>query len=222
MNNSQYAIVTAHNERFYDMAKLTFDQNKVIYCEKHGYKIFAKTTNFSEGRHAFFDKLRFCYEVMDSNADVSWIWWLDCDAVITNFNKKIEDFCDSNYICAISIDCNSMNNGSFFMKNCEMSKEFLKKSLEYESEEELPHPDFDNSAWNLAFASDPKYKDHFKIHRQRDFNSYNYFWRSHDMVDGLGELGQWQPGDFVIHYAGIWPNERRMPLIQEAMNTVIK
>lgn len=218
---SKYALVTSHNDRFLEMAHYTYDQNKVPYCQKHGYKLFAKTKNFSEGKHAFFDKMRYCLEILENNTDIEWIWWLDCDAIITNYNTKIETFCDSNFICAISIDCNSMNNGSFFMKNCELSKEFLRESLSYE-DVAVHHQIVDNSAWNMAFDNNPKYKDHFKIHRQRDFNSYNYFWRSHDMVDGLGELGHWQPGDFVIHYAGIWPNERRMPLIIEAMDKVIK
>lgn len=216
-----FAIVTIHNESYAELAGMTFDKNKIPYCEKHSYKLFAKTSNFSEGTKVYFDKLRHCLEVLEQNPDLKWIWWLDCDAVITNFNKKIEEFCDNNFICVLTCDNNSPNNGSFFLKNCDKSKQFLRDVLSVE-DSFLDFNTFykgcpwDNAAWNKIYDNSPEYQTLFKIQRQRDFNSYSYISDYHRLTNRdmamTGELNQWQPGDFVVHYAGLglYPEIRDM------------
>lgn len=199
------ALVTMHNNAFSEIAKMTYDHNKVLYCQKHGYKLFAKTTDFSTGNRIYFDKMRYCLDILNKNPDIKWIWWLDCDALITNFDKKIEPFCDENYICVITCDQNSPNNGSFFLKNCELSKKFLQDVIDLQ--EQFLDPPWDNAAWNHVYNTSDEYKKNFKVQRQRDFNSFSHITDYHratmkDMAM-TGELNQWMPGDFVVHYAGL-------------------
>ena len=44
-----YAIVTMHDAGYRELADITYEENKVPYCVRHGYKLFAKTDNFSQG-----------------------------------------------------------------------------------------------------------------------------------------------------------------------------
>jgi len=68
--------------------------------------------------------------------------------------------------------------------------------------------------------------DRIKIVPQRTINSYNY-----DLYPGsiphvykkdlLGNDGQWQSGDFLIHWPGI-PLAQRLVLAQDMLKQVIK
>ena len=44
------------------------------------------------------------YTFMEENPDIEWTWWLDADAVITNFNTTIEQWCDEDSHFIIAVD----------------------------------------------------------------------------------------------------------------------
>lgn len=202
-----YAIITMHDEHYKKLADITM-LNKTQYCEERGYKLFAKTDNFSPKPKAiYFDKLRYILEILNNNSDIKWAWWLDCDALITNFNISIEQWCDNDYHIAISLDKNTINNGSFFIRNSEEGKRFIKRSLILEADDQ-----YVNETGTMEdLYKTTAYKDIIKLHSQRDFNSNNYeFYMSHykhyqyfDDLDRFGNSGQWQLGDFVCHWPGM-------------------
>lgn len=64
---------------------------------------------------------------------------------------------------------------------------------------------------------------------QRKMNSYRYeFLRGYKFVsdrfesgmDSLGNYGEWQSGDFIIHVPGI-PNERKVKILQDMLGKVV-
>lgn len=208
-DTNMYAMTTMYNDGYKEMASVTIP-NKKYYCEKHSYPLLVKTDNFSEGRHAYFDKKRFLLEVLDNNPDIKWFWWLDCDAVITNHSIKFENFCDDNYSFVITEDFNCLNNGSFFIKNTDDSRKVLKYILEKENKY-VDIPPYDNGALIEVLQENPEFESLFKICRQRDFNSYFNFGCEKTRLDGMGYTSHWEPNDFVIHFAG--PMDIKIPMI---------
>lgn len=207
---SNYAIVSVSNISFDEMSNST-EANKKKYAEKHGYQLFIKKENLHTDNRIYFDKHRFLLEVLDANPNIKWVWWLDCDAVITNMKIRFEMYCDDSYWFVASEDHNDINNGSCFLKNCEESKKLLKEMLAKEFDY-LYTPPYDNLALIDICKKNPELRKGFKIHRQKDFNSYFNLGCEKTRVDGTGELSHWEPDDFVIHFAG-YPNDVRIPLI---------
>jgi hypothetical protein len=217
-----YAIITMHDQNYAELAEVTCFNNKVPYCKLHGYNLFAKTDGFSPGRRIYFDKIRFNLAVLEDHPEVEWTWWLDCDAVITNFKTTIEEWCDPDYHFVIGLDRYNLNNGSYFLRNSEPAKQFFRHILSLEEQ-------YLNSEWpeqQPMIDLVDEYQDIMKFHPQRDFNSFDYdYYRqdhgnTHDW-DLFGQNGNWQPGDFVCHYPGI-RYEEKIRLATNILNKVIK
>lgn len=217
-----YAIVTMHDANYQDLADITYRQNKQPYCEQQGYQLFAKTDNFSPGKRVYFDKIRYILEVLENNSALDWVWWLDSDAMITNWSVPIEKWCDNDYHFVIAVDRYNINNGSFFLRNSAPGKNYFKHILSLEEK-------YLDSQWpeqQPMIDLIEEYQSITKIHSQRDFNSYDYdfYHRDHGNThdwDLLGNNGNWQPGDFVCHYPGVtMPN--KIELATAIMAKVIK
>jgi xyloglucan 6-xylosyltransferase len=121
-----FAIITMHDEYYAEVGELTL-QNKKEYCEFHGYQLFAKVDNFSQGRHIYLDKIRHNLLVLEQNPQLEWVWWLDCDAVITNFHIPMQTYCNDDYDFIATVDRYALNNGSYFIKNSNRAKQFFKR-----------------------------------------------------------------------------------------------
>lgn len=222
-------MVTAHNENYKELADLTYAQNKVLYCQKYGYPLFVKTTNFREGIAANFDKIHYLLEILENNSSIEWLWWLDTDALITNFNKTIEEFCDDKYHCVIGCEVHEwqlteINNGSFFIRNSIEARELLREIINEESNH-LEHPWTDQGSMSTVFNNQLKYRLMTKFVMCRAFNSLDYsYWDKQGWTNmsnpGRVEGGQWHHGDFVMHWAG-YPNDIRLREIKKFLSSNI-
>jgi hypothetical protein len=204
------AIVSIFNERHADLAELTWFNNKVKYAEKYGYLAVAKTDNFSPDQ-VHFDKFVHILDVMSNHPDIDWIWWLDNDAMITNFDIKIEDLVDDNYHVVMPTDIAALNTGSFLVRNSVQGREWLNFLLSKKKEYKDDKKWFEQQA---VIDFYPKFQDLFKIVPQRRLNSYDYRMYNVEGIDLLGQDGQWYESDFVIHWPGL-PNETRVKLAQQ-------
>jgi hypothetical protein len=209
-NKPKMAIVSIFNQRHADLAELTWYNNKVKYAEKHGYTAVAKTDNFSP-EQVHFDKFVHILDVMEKNPDVDWVWWLDNDAMITNFDIKVEDLVDKDYHVIMPTDIAALNTGSFIVRNSAQAKEWLNFLLSKKREYKDDKKWFEQQA---VIDFYPKFQDLFKIIPQQWLNSYDYKMYNVEGIDLLGQDGQWYPGDFVIHWPGL-PNDVRVKLSQQ-------
>lgn len=208
-NKPKMAIVSLFNERHADLAQHTWYNNKVKYAEKHGYRAIAKTDNFSP-EQVHFDKFVHILDVMQTNPDVDWVWWLDNDAMITNFDIKAEDLVDNDYHIIMPTDIAALNTGSFIVRNSTQAREWLEFLLTKKAEYKNDKKWFEQQA---VIDFYPKFQELFKIIPQQWLNSYDYKMYNVEGIDLLGQDGQWYPGDFVIHWPGL-PNEVRIQLAQ--------
>ena len=209
-NTPNIAIVSIFNERHKDLAELTWYNNKVRYAEKHDYLAIPKTDNFST-EQVHFDKFVHILQVMKDNPTVDWVWWLDNDAMITNFDIRASDLVDNDYHVIMPTDIAALNTGSFIVRNSAQGREWLEFLLSKKQEYRDDKKWFEQQA---VIDFYPKFQDLFKIVPQQWLNIYDYRMYNVAFIYLLGQDGQWYPGDFVIHWPGL-PNETRVQLAQQ-------
>lgn len=103
------------------------------YCEEKGYTYHIesngeKIVEALEKRAFTWYKPKLILEVLDKyNPD--YILFLDADAVVCNFNYRIEDFIDEKFdiICTEDHGPSKMNAGVFLIKNSDWTKKFMRE-----------------------------------------------------------------------------------------------
>jgi hypothetical protein len=204
-------VCSSDLEPHYELADYTWYNNKLPYALRHGYKAFEKRDNFSK-EAVHFDKFTHILDTFDKNPDLAWIWWLDNDAMITNFNKRIEDVIDDSYDIILTTDLASINTGSFLVKNSENSRVWLEDMISKRKDYLNDKKWFDQQCVIDTYVS---YKDIIKILPQRSMNSYDYrIYGVANPKDMEGNDGQWQSGDWVVHWPGL-SNQLRIQLAEQ-------
>jgi glycosyltransferase involved in cell wall biosynthesis len=214
---ASFAIVSMYNEGHADLGAISWP-NKVTYAEKHGYGYYCKTDDFTNKISIQFEKHILMLDLMSANPDVDWIWWLDNDAMITNFDVKLEDIVDPDYHVIMTTDVATVNGGSFIVRNSEKGREWLEFMLYIGQKEYATNRWPDQQPMADFFI---KYRDIIKIVTQRTMNSYDYRIYGVDGIDQLGQSGRWHPGDFVIHFPAL-PNPARIQLMQHYQQYIVE
>jgi hypothetical protein len=204
----KFIIVSIFNDKFKDLADITH-YNKELYAKKHGYMIQAKTKDFEPNFHIYFEKMRFILKLFNEYKDLDWAFWIDCDAMITNFNIKLEEIVDNDYHLIISKDINNINAGCYFIRNSYEGKEYMNMMIN-NNDKYFDHIWGDQQCIIDSYET---YKNIIKILPQKKFNSYDYNLYSHLFIKDENWYkayndGNWEKGDFVIHWPGIDQNHR--------------
>jgi hypothetical protein len=213
-------VVITMNDGGYDyLTPLTWDQNGLIYCETHGYP-YVIVDDF-EGKPAGFAKIDNMLAVCKENPEVEWIFWKDADGLITNFNIKLEDIVDNDYHVMLTTYWNGINNGMMMVRNSEQGRAWLEMIMS-KFPEYARHPVQDQQVMIDTFE---EWKHIIKIVPQRTFNSACFSDGAHrgaytTTLDTLGTDGQWQQGDFIMHWPGQDPSLRLM-LARKYINRVL-
>ena len=115
------------------------------------------------------------------------------DTLFMNGNKKAQDILDDQFDMIVSDDCNMFNAGSFFIKNSEWSKQYLREVLNVTA----PVPEWAQEQSALMNVKDEKsYHEHFKWVDQRDINSY-----PNNICPSEKPSNEYQHGDLLLHFA---------------------
>ena len=192
------ALQCSHDIGYASLGDLTWYKNKYKYCEKHGYAPRVLVYKDAPVAHGFM-KMFHLRELLQEKHE--WVWATGCDSMITNMTVKLEDIVDKDYHLIIATDQNGLNADSFLIRNSEEGRYYIDHILSgidtYRS-----HPWVEQQAMIDCFD---KFKDITKVVPQRTFNSYNYDFYPHcpkPNLDKLGTDGNWQVGDFLIHWPG--------------------
>lgn len=192
-------IQLLYTQSWLDLAKISVP-NIVSYCKRRNYDW---NVQCSIDPYDAFEKIRQIKNQFDSGtADV--VMSMDCDAMITNYLKKIEDLIEGDEKLYLSKDYNGINTGVFIIKNSEWSKMFLSSLLEKKG---LPNIHCEQDAI-VGFINENKdATKEIKILPQNQINSYNYSLYK-EIPPQSHDDGDFRLGDFVIHFPGISMNER--------------
>jgi hypothetical protein len=218
------ALATMHDNLYQHLANETWDNNKVKYAEKHEYAYIAKTDDFY-GFPPGFEKIQFLLDTFEAYPDIEWIWWTGTDSMVTNFNTRIEDKVaevpDAHII--MSADFNfPINCDSILIKNTKEAKAWLQDIMD--NMDTYATHQYKEQQYMLDSAD--KYTDIMEVMPQHFMNSYEYKmykvppWNYTETVDVHGERGQWEPGDWLVHWPGTQPQER-LDLVEEYKEKII-
>jgi hypothetical protein len=121
------AILNLYDNGIISYAPLTERINKT-YAKKHGYEYIKHLGLIDNSRPPNWSKILFLLESMNARQDITWFWWLDSDAIITDINKSLDEVMSgvtADDFLLLSKLGGNINTGSFLIKNCDTSKRFL-------------------------------------------------------------------------------------------------
>jgi hypothetical protein len=217
-------FTSLHTDNYQSLADITLEQNKRKYCELHGYPLVTMTDGWLYERKAIgFDKITLIRDALKKHPDTDWIFFSESDAMITNFKIKLEQFADDRFHFILPADINGTNCGNFMLRNSEIGIAFL-NSIECAGAIYKNHPMYENQ-YIQDCVTGTFWRSVIKVVPQRLFNSYDYTtmpkYAHVEPKDAIGVNGQWQPGDFMIHF----PDkklEERIQLAQMYLGRILK
>lgn len=183
--------------------------NKLEYCLRHRLQLASVIHKNYHPYNNWGERESFILDALDSyNCD--WVFFQGADTLVTNMTVDLRQFLSTEFDIIIGVDINGINNDSMFFQNTPKTHEFLKRVINKRT-----------SVANdqVAMGAVMTEMSELRISRvsQRLFNSMKY----DEYGYGLYPEGNWQPGDFVIHFAGLL-NQRRILLMNEYLNKVIR
>jgi hypothetical protein len=194
-----HALVSLHNASYQPLANRTWDQNKLLYASQHNYAAELRTDNFLGGISIGYEKIWFIKQLMEQHPEYEWLWWTGTDAMITNFNIRIEDRIDNNYHFIIATDCHGINADSYLIRNTPEGRAY-NDYIWGQRDRYAGH------VWQeqqCIIESQDQFNDIIKIVPQRDINAYQYnLYPTEPFVDFLGTNGNWQKNDWLIQWPG--------------------
>jgi len=215
------ALVTMQDQGYRYLTQYTWDQNQLPYCNKHQYPYHIIDLDANRGEmNPGFIKIWTLLELCKSNPDLDWLLWIDGDALITNHTIKIEDVADNKFHFILATWFNEINNGVCMVRNSPEGRSYLEYIFSLQ-------PKYNNHGWveqQAMIDSFYRFKDIIKIVPQRTLNAACYSDGCHTDrttdLDRLGTDGQWQPGDWIMHWPGQHP-QMRVALAQKYLQQVI-
>ena len=192
------------------MAQIT-DKVKQEYAARHGYTWYVKKDNWQSSDMGF-ARVYLVREIFEKYKDVKWVFVVDCDAIITNFNIKIEDRIDDNFHVIYTVYHNGLNVGVALFRNSPEGRQYINNIIALE-EKYLSHPWKEQQAIIDTYG---KYRNIIKVVPARYMNSLQ--WQMYDRNqlpvedDILGQNMLWQYGDWALH----WPGANHKGRIEQA------
>jgi hypothetical protein len=239
-----HALLSFNDNKYQVLADRTWNQNKKIYAEQHGYFCDQRTEDkFTTNPMNSFEKIYHTKEMFEQHPEIEWAWYTGCDTMVTNFTIKIEDKIDNNYHFMICVDANGINADSYLARNTPEGMEFLNHVLSLQ-EECMQYWDQEQRALcyacGLPAGGGPeiippfptgndiivcdRFKNTAKILPQRHMNTYKYdiyVGAYLDKLDKFGVNGDWVKGDWLIH----WPSttlQDRLELFDYYQEHIVK
>ncbi|KAF2270453.1 hypothetical protein CC78DRAFT_133154 [Lojkania enalia] len=181
-------------------------KNKDHYARRHGYDFIVDYESHTDKGTCYWK-----FNMMErliKQGKWDWIWWVDFDTLITNTDIKVADIIQdelANVTNADSIDwllthdCNGLNLGSFIMRSTERALDFLAELWRLsERKKDDGHSPSEQDAM-VMILKDPTYSAKTHVVPQWKLNAFP------EEIACFDESRQvWQPGTFIIHFAGAW------------------
>lgn len=210
---SDIAVVSlAVGDDYKERVKLGIE-NKKNYCKLHNYDFIYSEESQDTSRHVYWSKISFLLKIMN-NSSYKWVFWIDADMLIMNLAQPLEDLIDENYNFIISRDWNALNTGVFLIRNNDWGRLLLQNV--YKRTDCLSHQWPETQAITLEFDEKIEFGSMVKIIPQRLINSY-----AKEVIEPRYRSCVYQPGDFILHFAGVGNTEKLSQLFRHYHRRVI-
>lgn len=202
-------LVYCPYSHLHELAALTIP-NKQEYCQRHGYEFQTHELGGEginiEGQYSY-RRMGFLLEKLKSEG-WDWVWVSGLDVLITNLTIKLESIIDENF--GLIHSCDAMDPCLACMDSYLVSPKAIPLLESVMSYRNNPIGGLQEQSTTIALVQEERFRGIRKLLPQRVMNSYQY--RAENMtpyagsgenwvkgIDSMGESGEWQPGDFVIH-----------------------
>lgn len=153
------------------------------YCDRHGYRLHAVGTSMDFTRPISWSKILLLQRWLGEH---DWLWWADADLLVTSPERRLEELTDgATGDLLIASDANGINCGSFLLRNCDWSRDFLQRV--WDTAEDVNHTWWEQWALMQRLAGNADDRGHVQSVRKRSINAYP---------------SDWRPGDFCLHTPG--------------------
>ncbi len=180
-------------------------ESKRKYAAKHGYTYFEGGEEFwDRERPIAWSKIRFWQHILKTYAgQYDYYWISDADVLITNDALKLEDhvlpLMPSTADLMMNYDaCHHINSGNMLMRPTPWIDRFLDNV--WNRKEALYHIWWENKAMIDELEMSEEAQRKIFINKQHHlFNAY---------IGGHKGERLWQPGDLLVHFAGIYDGQK--------------
>lgn len=135
--------------------------------------------------------------LLDAFDSADWLFWLDADATVTNPLVELPFLVRAGADFVVTCDRLGLNTGAVLVRTSPAAYRLLSHLADVRAEFDHP-PYHDQTGFAHALW---RVKDRVDVLPQRTMNSYP----EHPLVE---PAAVWQPGDFVLHCAGLPPAEK--------------
>jgi hypothetical protein len=184
------------------------------YCNKYNYKCVLENKSLCNERSPAWSKIILLQREMKNNPDYDYVVWIDDDILITNKNKKFEDFINNNIQSNIIVSEDAlrsypMNTGIIVCKNDNQSLKYLQHI--WQLCEKYP-----NSKHSGLWEQDIMTRDYVENQKGQfikilPYKTIQTFYRIQNR--------DWTLGDFSSHFTGM-PLDMRMKLRDEVLKII--
>ncbi len=175
-------------------------ESKRSYAERHGYTYIQGDEQWwDRERPISWCKIPFLLDVCKKVPEGALIWMSDADVLITNQALKIEDqmvaLLPANKDFLMARDaCGNINAGNILFRNTAWARDFWARV--WEQKQFLYHIWWENAG--ILYLRDSVPEDAAKIEVTQQHKKFNAY------LKGLPGEPLWEPGDFLVHYAGVY------------------
>ena len=186
-------------------------ESKASYAETHGYTyIQGDESEWDRERPISWSKVPFLLKHLERVADGELFWLSDADVFITNPTLKLEDHVlpllpDSNDMLMTFDSCGHVNAGNILMRNSPWLRDFWRRV--YEQTDCIYHIWWENAG--ILKLMEKNSSDREKIEVTKDCKRFNAY------LMGLPNAPLWEPGDFLVHFAGVYDSTKMKSLMDE-------
>lgn len=173
---------------------------KAAYARRHGYVYLeAHEEVWDRDRPIAWSKVRFLLSILERVPDGTIVWLSDADVLITNPELRVEDHVLPIFPAGkglmMSMDaCGHVNSGNVFMRNSPWLRDFWRR---VDAARDLTyHIWWENAA--MIRILEESAADAAMIEVSRDHRRFNAY------LQGLPGEPLWRPGDFLVHFAGVY------------------
>ncbi len=175
--------------------------NKRRYCEAQGYSLSVHETPIDPNSAPSWQKIPWILKHLE---DSDLVLWSDADALIMNFDLKVEDLIDDDFDLVLGSDANGVHCGNLIVRKSALTQKFFKWvwQLRYRSNPSYRLQGERNVVIELfdrEFTNEPR----IHVSRQQVLNSYPAFPCNRRTTGCRAEPAIYERGHFIIHFAGI-------------------
>jgi hypothetical protein len=187
--------------------------SKVFYAQKHGYTyVQGNESSWDRERPISWSKVPFLLTQLRSLADGELLWLSDADVFITNPDLTLEEHVlpllpAEKDMLMVFDSCGHVNAGNILMRNTPWLRDFWTRV--YDQTDCIYHIWWENAG--ILKLMETNTSDCEKIQITHDCKKFNAY------LMGLPNAPLWEPGDFLVHFAGVYDAKKMSGLIDEIL-----